>query len=93
MLGNHAYIVGGLLSFGNFLNSTIRVNTDAKVKALANMSMPRSSFPITFNKDSSGLKNRLLIVSTGGHSSCGLLKDCEVYDVRSNKWNSIPKMK
>ena len=76
MLGNHAYIVGGLLSYGNFCNSTIRVNADAKVTSLATMTLQRSSFPITFNNDRSGLKNKLLIVSSGGHNSTGVLKDC-----------------
>ena len=54
MLGNNAYIVGGLLSNGTFSNQTLRADADAKITKLANMTLPRSSFPITFNKDSSG---------------------------------------
>ena len=92
MLGNNAYIVGGLLPNGTFSNQTLRANADAKITKLANMTLPRSSFPITFNKDCSGAKNKILIVSTGGHNSIGVLRDSEIYDVRSHKWNTIPRL-
>ena len=77
------FLIGGDDNQGNRRCYELDQNT-LILNRKANMLIPRFGFAITYSRDK--------IYVFGGINGSGVLASCEVFDIASNKWSSIPDL-